>query len=131
MAKYYIQSGDISFIVCACDIEGAALWVMHRIMDEKICDFEEAKSQWDEPLPGEDPQSESLPTVDDQMMDEIPQAIPYDAMLEGLVEFAETIQLSERGFGRSEAGELKTEDIFHQWRQLMLAVDRLYDEKGK
>ena len=130
MAKYYIQSGDISFIVCACDIEGAALWVMHRIMDQKICDFEEAKSQWDELLPGEDPQSEGLPTEDHQMMDDIPQAIPYDAMLEGLVEFGESIRLSERGFGHCEAGELQTEDIFHQWRQLMLAVDRLYDEKG-
>ena len=127
MAKYYIQSGDISFIVCACDTEGAALWVMHRIMDEKICDFEEAKSQWDDPLPGEE--CNDLPIEDYHLMD-IPQAIPYDAMLEGLVEFGETISLSERGFGRSEAGELKTEDIFHQWRQLMLAVDRLYDEQG-
>ena len=129
MAKYYIQSGDVSFIVCACDIEGAALWVMHRIMDEKICDFEEAKSQWHDLMPGEDPQHEDLPTADHQMMD-LPQAIPYDAMLEGLIEFDETIRLSERGFGHCEAGELQTEDIFHQWRQLMLAVDRLYDERS-
>ena len=128
MAKYYIQSGDISFIVCACDPEGAALWVMHRIMDEKICDFEEAKAQWNDDA-NSDEERDVLPVEDHQMMD-IPQAIPYDAMLEGLVEFDETIQLSERGFGRSEAGELKTEDIFHQWRQLMLAVDRLYDEQG-
>ncbi len=129
MAKYYIQSGDVSFIVCACDTEGAALWVMHRIMDEKICEFEAAQSQWQDLMPGEKPDREDLPAEDHRMLD-IPQAIPYDAMLEGLVQFDEVIQLSERGFGHSEAGELRTEDIFHQWRQLMLAVDRLYDEKG-
>ena len=128
MAKYYIQSGDISFIVCACDIEGAALWVMHRIMDEKICEFEAAQAEWeDDSTPPED---RDVLAIEDHHMMDIPQAIPYDAMLEGLVEFGESIQLSERGFGRSEAGELKTEDIFHQWRQLMLAVDRLYDEQG-
>ena len=127
MAKYYIQSGDISFIVCACDTEGAALWVMHRIMDEKICDFEEAKAQWND---DSNPNGGDVLPIEDHHMMDIPQAIPYDAMLEGLVEFGETIQVSERGFGRNEAGELKTEDIFHQWRQLMLAVDRLYDEQG-
>jgi len=41
MAKYYIQSGNVSFVVCGCDVEGAALWAMHRIMDEKICDYED------------------------------------------------------------------------------------------
>ena len=43
MAKYYIQSKNVSFVVCATDAEGAALWAMHRVIDEKICDFEEQK----------------------------------------------------------------------------------------
>ena len=34
MPKYYIQSGTVSFVVSACDPEGAALWAMHRMMDE-------------------------------------------------------------------------------------------------
>ena len=41
MPKYYIQSGTVSFVVSACDPEGAALWAMHRMMDEKICDYED------------------------------------------------------------------------------------------
>ena len=126
MAKYYLQSGNVSFIVCASDTEGAALWVMHRIMDEKICDFEEAKATWHQEMMEE---GDNLSCEDDLQM-EVPQAIPYDAMLEGLAEFGEQIQISEMGFGRCEAGELQTEEIFHQWRQLMLAVDRLHDEMG-
>ncbi len=123
MAKFYIQSGKVSFIVCASDTEGAALWVMHRIMDRKICEFEQAQADW------ADQSSGDCDAIEDPSID-VPQAIPYDAMLDGLAEFGESISLSERGFGRNEAGELKTEDIFHQWRQLMLAVDRLHDELG-
>lgn len=127
MAKYYVQSGEVSYIVCACDIEGAALWVMHRIMDQKISEFEAAQSQWDDLMPGE---SIAMEPTDVEDFADVPQAIPYDAMLEGLVQFDESISLSERGFGHAEAGVLQTENIFHEWRQLMLAVDRLHDEMG-
>lgn len=122
MAKYYIQSGNVSYIVCACDNEGAALWALHRVMDEKICDYEDNLL-----ANGVDPFN--LPVADDQI-EGVPQAVPYEAMLQGLSEFAETIQVSEIGFGRNEAGELGTEEIFHQWRQLMQAVDRLHDRLG-
>lgn len=122
MAKYYIQSGQVSYIVGACDIEGAALWTMHRIMDEKICDYEDNLLS-----NGMDPFD--LP-VSDAGIEGVPQAVPYEAMLEGLAEFGETIRVSEIGMGRDDAGELDTEEIFHQWRQLMQAVDRLHDRLG-
>jgi hypothetical protein len=122
MAKYYIQSGQVSYIVGACDVEGAALWVMHRIMDEKICDHEDALlSQGLDPF---------AVTEFDSQIEGVPQAVPYEAMLEGLAEFDETILISQIGFGRSDSGELETEEIFHHWRQLMLAVDRLHDRLG-
>ena len=122
MSKYYIQSGNVSFVVGACDVEGAALWAMHRIMDEKICDYEDD-------LLDQDVDPFELP-ISDALLDEVPQAVPYEAMLEGLARFDETIKVSQRGFGHSDAGELETENIFHQWRQLMLAVDRLHDRLG-
>ena len=129
MAKFYVQSGRVSYIVCALDLEGAALWVMHRVMDDKICEFEAAQAGWRD---SHDEDSSDDPTADpfyeDHLLMGVPQAIPYDAMLEGLAQFDGTISLSELGFGRSEAGELETENIFHQWRQLMLAVDRLHGE---
>lgn len=122
MAKFYIQSGNVSFVVSACDVEGAALWAMHRIMDQKICDYE------DELLANQiDPFD--LPISDEHLAD-VPQAVPYEAMLEGLARFEATILVSQRGFGHDDAGELETEEIFHQWRQLMLAVDRLHDRLG-
>ncbi len=121
MAKYYIQSKNVSFVVCANDAEGAALWAMHRVIDEKICDFEEQRllDMWFEE---ED--------VDEDPIDDVPQAVPYEAMLDGLAEFDETISISERGIGHDEAGLLDTEEIFRQWRQLMKAVDRLFDQMG-
>ncbi|MFK7767455.1 MAG: hypothetical protein AB8B55_09560 [Mariniblastus sp.] len=123
MAKYYIQSGYVSFVVGACDVEGAALWAMHRIMDEKICDFEDGLLGHDDT----EVDPFDLPIAATEI-EGVPQAIPYEAMLEGLAEFDEKITVSQQGFGRSDAGELDTEDIFHQWRQLMQAVDRLHEE---
>ncbi len=121
MAKFYIQSDRVSFTVCANDAEGAALWAMHRVIDEKICDFEEQQlldNLFNEDLFAEEP------------VEGAPHAVPYEPMLEGLAEFAEKIQISEIGFGREEAGVLETEEIFRQWRQLMFAVDRLFDQMG-
>jgi hypothetical protein len=133
MAKYYIESGQISYMICASDLEGAALWVMHRVMDQKIDEFEaaeaEAQRHWHEDQL-DDVQSLEDPFFEEHLALNIPQAIPYEAMLDGLAEFDEKIKVSEIGFGRSEAGELETESIFHQWRQLMMAVDRLHDEQG-
>ena len=122
MAKFYIHSGSVSYVVCACDVEGAALWAMHRVMDQKICEYE------DELLANETDPFDL--TVSDEQMIEVPQAVPYEAMLEGLAQFEESIMVSQRGFGHGDAGELETEQIFHQWRQLMLAVDRLHDRLG-
>lgn len=117
MPKYYIESGEVSFVVSACDAEGAALWAMHRVIDSKINDWEM--------MAGES-------VLDDgygRQIDGVPAAIPYEAMLEGLAEFDSEIRLSERGFGYDEAGCLETETIFHTWRQLMMAVDRLHEGK--
>ena len=114
MAKYYIESGEVSFVVTACDVEGAALWAMHRTIDEKVCDYEGTERS------DNDGYSRKIAGV--------PAAVPYEAMLDGLAAFDEEILISERGFGRDEAGCLETEAIFHQWRQLMMAVDRLHDQ---
>ena len=120
MAKFYVQSNQVSFVVCSADAEGAALWAMHRVIDEAICDYEEQRllDQWFED------------SFDDEPIDGVPEAVPYEAMLDGLACFAETIKVSEIGYGRDEAGLIRTEEIFGQWRQLMQAVDRLCDQMG-
>jgi len=122
MAKYYIQSNHVSFVVCANDAEGAALWAMHRVIDEKICDFEEQELL-------ENFLADDVVGMDEEPIDGAPQAVPLEPMLEGLAQFAEHISISEIGFGRDEAACLDTEEIFNQWRQLMFAVDRLFDDQ--
>ena len=85
MPKYYIQSGTVSFVVSACDPEGAALWAMHRMMDEKICDYEDQiMNSVADPF--------SLP-ISETEIEGVPEAIPYEAMLNGLAMFDENICL--------------------------------------
>lgn len=122
MPKFYIHSGNVEFVVSANDAEGAAMWVMHRVIDDKICFYEDEANAparmmedallWDKPIDG------------------VPANVPFEPMLEGLAEFDETIRISERGFGYDDAGEMQTDDVFRHWRQLMSAVDRLFDQMG-
>ncbi len=97
MAKFYIQSGQVSCVVTAQDVEGAAMWVMHRTIERMIED-----DQWSD---------------DDCTLGPI---------LDGLAQFDEQIKCSQRGFGREDAGTLETEAVFRQWRQLMNAADYLF-----
>ena len=127
MPKYYVQSNNVNFIVGANDAEGAALWAMHRIIDEKICDFEEANMLRDLDDLFEDPEQTLQPT---ESIEGCPQSVPLEPMLEGLAEFDETVTVSELGLGRDDAGRFETEEIFRQWRQLMTAVDRMFDQLG-
>ena len=125
MAKFYIESGNVSFVVCANDAEGAALWAMHRMIDDKVCQYE-------------DEADVRAQLVEDAMLFEdaddadtgVPGNVPLEPMLEGLSEFDETIKVSQRGFGRDDEGCIETEEIFRQWRQLMTAMDRLFDQMG-
>ena len=59
-----------------------------------------------------------------------PGNVPLEPMLEGLAEFDETIKISQRGFGRDDEGCIDTDEVFRQWRQLMTAMDRLFDQMG-
>ena len=121
MPKYYIESGNVSFVVCANDAEGAALWAMHRTIDDKICEYEDELSLRSHLM--EDAAAYEEP------IDGVPDNVPFEPMLEGLAEFDEKIFVSEIGFGRDDSGCLETDEVFNQWRQLMAAVDRLFDKR--
>ncbi len=121
MPKYYIESGNVSFVVCANDAQGAALWAMHRTIDDKICEYEDELSLRSHLIEDAMAYEESI--------DGVPENVPFEPMLEGLAEFDETIKVSELGFGRDDGGCLETDEVFNQWRQLMAAVDRLFDKR--
>ena len=118
MAKYYIQSGNVSFVVGAHDVEGAALWAMHRTIEKMVESYEdECEGIRISQQEFGDDESEDFDSIDEF----------YEPMLDGLAQFDETIKCSQIGFGRDDAAELETEQIFLHWRQLMSAADHLFD----
>lgn len=105
MAKFYVQSGKISYIVGANDAEGAAMWAMHQTIENMV----------DKNL------------LDPEFEDDT-EFLYYGSMLDGLAQFAPVIRCSQIGFGRTDAGELETEQVFLHWNQLREAADRLFDQ---
>ncbi len=118
MAKYYIQSGTVSFVIGAHDVEGAALWAMHRTIEKMVVAFEDEC---------EGVRISNQEFGDDESDVHDPIEDIYEPMLDGLARFDETIKCSQIGFGREDAGTLETEEVFRHWRQLMQAADYLFD----
>lgn len=102
MTKYYIQSGDVSWIVQAKDAEGAALWLLHQTIQPFL---PQAGSQG------------SACEDEDRLF----------GILEGLAQLAPEIQVSQIGSGHMEAGQFDTGEIFNTWRRLSSSLDKLFD----
>ena len=98
MAKYYVQSGRRRLVVSAIDPQAAALWLVHRTLDDLIPKWDE--SQWTE-----------------EMLCEA-------AFLCGLSRLGNTVQVSERGFGRQDSGVWELLELVDSWHQLMTALLR-------
>lgn len=99
MAKFYVESGTLQMITDAEDSRGAALWALHRCMEQvfPVCGSD--------PLGPEDKRSR----LDQRGCDVL------DA----------TIAVSQRGFGRPDAEQFDTPELFVEWNQLVTAVARL------
>jgi len=99
MAKFYVESGTMETVIDADDARGAALWAVHRCLEQvlPICP--------DDPL---SPQQKS------------------ERMLErGCYVLGESIRTSEQGFGRGDADVHDTAGLFVEWNQLMTAMSNL------
>ena len=101
MAKYYIQSGTVRTIVSADDCEKAALWTVHKIMQQVVPVYDDIELS-----------AEEKGDV---------------ALVQGVMVLGNSIKVSERGFDRDDAEELDTFDLICHWHQLMLALSRLED----
>ncbi len=99
MAKYYIQSGTLRSIVDTDELQKAALWAVHRVMQQ------------------------IAPIYDDCTL--TPEQKEDCAMLEGLLVLDSTIRISEQGFDRDDAISIDTFEAVQHWHQLMIALDRL------
>lgn len=104
MAKYYIQSGTVRTIVSADDHEKAALWTIHKTMQQVVPIYDDAELT-----------AEEKGDV---------------ALAQGIMVLGETVRISERGFDRADAYQLDTFELVAHWHQLMVALARLEDMLG-
>ncbi len=102
MAKFYLTSGTVEFVVTAADAEGAALWMINQVIDQTV----EPGEQFDE-------------------NDQASELIDY---IEAADIFDDQVMVSEIGFGRDEAGVLETQWLFMKWFQLSNALNNLLDQ---
>ncbi len=105
MAKFYIQSGEIRFVVNAADAEGAAMWALNQSIER--C------------LPVEMKGCRKL------------ESNVIEWLIQGADLLDAEIAVSEIGLGRDDAGVFDTEILFYQWYQLMCAMDHLLDRLGE
>lgn len=99
MAKYYVQSGDRKMVMTAADAQAAALWLVHRSLNDV------------------------MPAYDDRGMSAEDRC--EIAMVHGLINLDNTIAVSERGFDRSDAVSLDVFELIQTWHQLMTALIKL------
>ena len=113
MAKFYVQSGLFEVVVQAGDGEGAALWAVHRYLH--ACDrasqhlFEVRQQQ-----------------IAADEMTHCPGLIDWAVEIsQDPPDLADTIQCSEVGFGRRDAGVYLTNDVLQKYSELLTALASL------
>ncbi len=99
MAKFYVQSGNVRSVVSADEAEKAALWIVHKTLQQVVPVYEDSELT-----------AEEKSDV---------------ALLQGIMVLGNQIQISEKGFDRDDAENIDTFDLLVHWHQLMIALDRL------
>jgi hypothetical protein len=99
MAKFYVQSGTLQMVTEADDARGAALWAVHRCLEQVL------------PVCPDDPLT--------------PQQKSERIQQRGCEVLGPTVIVGERGFGVEGAETFDAADLFVEWNQLMVAMTRL------
>jgi hypothetical protein len=99
MAKYYVQSGTLRTFVSADDPRKAALWAVHKVMQQ------------------------ILPLYDDQEMSAAEKQTR--AYQRGHAVLGDELCLSELGFESAENVRFETFDVVTEWNQLMVALAKM------
>lgn len=99
MAKYYVQSGTLRAIIAAESEDRAALWVVHRAMQQIM------------------PIYDDVELTAQQKCDTV--------MVEGLLVLDSSIHISEVGFDRADASAVQTFEVVAEWHHLMMALEKL------
>ena len=99
MAKFYVQSGTVRTVISADDAEKAALWVVHKSLQQVV------------------------PVYDDIELS--PSEKSDVALVQGMMVLGNSIAINEIGFDRDDSTHLDTFELLVQWHQLMVALSRL------
>jgi hypothetical protein len=99
VAKFYVESGTLQMVVDADDARGAGLWAVHRCLEQVLSTCPE------------DPQT--------------PEEKAERLRQRGGDVLSSTVRISERGFGRDDCLRFDTAELFAEWNQLLIAVNRL------
>lgn len=105
MGKYYVESGTLRCVVSAENPRRAALWAVHRAM-QQIMPIDEAV-----PVAPEDKQERSKS--------------------HGVMVLSSSIRTSQRGYGSSDCETLPTFEVVTEWNQLVNTLDRLENLLGR
>ena len=99
MAKFYVQSGTLQMVTEADDARGAALWAVHRCLEQVL------------PVCPDDPLT--------------PREKSARVQQRGCDVLGPTIAVSERGLASDDAQQFDTTEMFVEWNQLLVALARL------
>jgi len=105
MAKYYVESGTLRCVVSAENPRRAALWAVHRAMQQIM------------------PIDEATPTA--------PEDKTERSKEQGVMVLGGTIRTSERGYGGVDSASMPTFEVVTEWNQLVNALDRLESMLGR
>lgn len=105
MAKYYVESGTLRCVVAADNARSAALWAVHRAMQQIM------------PL--------------DDSADTSPEVKHERSRDQGVMVLGGTIRTSERGYGSADSKQMATFDVVTEWNQLVNTLDRLEGLLGR
>jgi len=100
MAKYYVQSGNFRRVVSADNSRKAAIWAVHEVMQQV--------------LPSDEP--EALVPMKQWVGEHERRSVTV---------LSAKLRVNEQGFDRDDAREMSTMEIFAEWNQMVLTLDRL------
>jgi hypothetical protein len=105
MAKFYVESGTLRMMVQADDAEKAALWAVHKALQQV--------------LPMEEESGEDRLSLSDKQR---------RVVAKGCMILGDSLRLSQVGYGRTDATRFATYDLVNEWSKLMLALARFEEQ---
>ncbi len=104
MPKYYVSCGCHHLLVLADCAESAALRLLDESFGDQVWVYDDAG------LTGRERRDHLA--------------------LEALLHLGTQVRVSERGFGRRDAGTFEVPDLLDQWDKLMTAINKLFAAAG-